>query len=356
MKNNLKVRTVTFHRALNNGATLQAYALCKYLRDEGYDCKVMNYLPKNFLLQTYRPAKGVSKSISKFKKLLRFRDFWKKFLPVTSKTYFNDKSLVNDDDTYAYICGSDQVWNKAVTSNKNDNGYFLNFETKKARKIAYAASSGGASLLDDSVDVVSKLKNFHSIGVREDSLAKEISTLSEVKNATVVLDPSLLIKDYSEVECYDRVPDYDFLLTYAVGSGDTLNFFDEHVRVIKDVISLPVVHIGAKNITSADFTILNIGPQDWVAFFKKAKFIVTNSFHGTAFSINFGKQFYSISHLKDGLNHRQRTLLTGVGLEDRLLSDFFNDAEVKEIEYSEVDDKLEALVLKSKEFLINSLN
>lgn len=356
MKNSLKIKTLTFHRALNYGATLQAYALSKYLRDEGYDCKVMNYLPKNFLLQTYRPAKGVSKSLNKFKKLMRFRTFWKKHLPVTSKVYFNDKSLTNNDNTYAYICGSDQVWNRSVTSNKNDNGYFLNFETKKARKIAYAASSGGASLLDDSVDVVSKLKNFHSIGVREASLAEEISTLSEVDNATVVLDPSLLIKDYSEVECYDRVPDYDFLLTYVVGSGETLTFFDESVDRIKKTIGLPVVHIGANDIASSDYSILNIGPQDWVAFFKRAKFIVTNSFHGTAFSINFNKQFYSIAHRIDKLNQRQLTLLAGVGLEDRFLSDFFNDMEVKKIDYSEVDKKLEALVLSSKEFLIDSLN
>jgi len=352
-----EIRTLTFHHVLNYGAVLQAYALCSCLKDMGFNAKVLDYLPWYFALQTYRPAKGVKKTIDKFKKIIGFYRFRKKYLPVSKKTYFKASDIKNDEGVFAYICGSDQVWNKNLTSGQVDDGYILNFNSGAARKIAYAASSGGQCIASES-GVLDKLRDFDGVGVRESGLMENISNNSDIE-AQVVLDPSLLIRDYSEVIQYHRVPKFDFILTYVVGSGEMLTSFERHIEELKNVTNLPVVHIGSKDISCADYSILDIAPQDWVAFFERAQYVVTNSFHGVAFSVNFEKQFLFVPHTNALLNQRQVTFLNNVGLMERYIetpdamrSMYLSDV----IDYSEVTPKLDALVDKSKSFLRSNLS
>ncbi len=355
--NKKEIRTLTFHHALNYGAVLQAYALCRCLKDMGFNAKVLDYLPWYFALQTYRPAKGIKKTIDKFKKIIGFYRFRKKYLPVSKKTYFKASNIKNNEGVFAYVCGSDQIWNKNLTSGHVDDGYILNFNSGAARKIAYAASSGGQCIASE-VGVLDKLREFDGVGVRESGLMENISRNSDI-TAHVVLDPSLLIRDYSEVARYHRVPKNDFILTYVVGSGEMLSSFERHVEELKKVTDLPVVHIGSKGISNADYSILDIAPQDWVAFFERAKYVVTNSFHGVAFSVNFEKQFLFVPHSISALNQRQVTFLNNVGLMERYIKapeDMGPMFMSEEIDYSEVTPILDALVDESKSFLRSKLS
>lgn len=347
-----KVRTLTFHRVLNYGAVLQAYALAKTVRDMGYDCKVADYTPLYFLYQIYRPAKGFKKSYDKLLKILRFSKFRKKYLPMTGRLHLKTKTMEAESGIHAYICGSDQVWNKSITNGRADKGFLIDFETKDARKIAFAASSGGNSLMDDK-SYSDILNDYYTIGVRESVLKDDIEKMG--MDATVVVDPSLLIKDYSEIMDFTRVPSGDFLLTYVVGSGKTLKQFDDYVGELKKSTGIPVVHIGSKGLSSADISILDIGPSDWISFFEKAKFIVTNSFHGTAFSLNFEKQFIFVPHIKKSLNERQITLLKSVGLLDRAELTCYEYSKYINIDYSIVTPKLARIVDSSRFFLRESL-
>lgn len=352
-----KVRTLTFHHALNYGAVLQAYALCKFLNNKGYEAKVANYFPLYFAIQTLRPAKGVRKTLDKYRKLQRFRKFRKEFMPVDGKVCLRASKIARKKEVHAYICGSDQIWNKKLTAGNYDDGFLINFDVGQARRIAYAASAGGESIADSGV-VKDCLRKFDQIGVREELLAKELSSHTCLQKPEVVVDPSLLIKDYGEVANYDRVPSSAYILTYVVGSGETLRFFDEQVAKITRNYDIPVVHIGSKDISSADFSVLDIGPSEWVAFFEKADFIITNSFHGTAFSINFEKQFVFVPHCQRQLNQRQFTLLKKVGLEWRCISEPECKGSLKDldlIDYGVVSPRLEEVVSQSKEFLLNSL-
>mgnify|MGYP003385755990 CR=1 FL=1 len=351
----LKVRVLTFHQALNYGAVLQAYALCKTLNDAGYDAKVSNYLPYYFAFQIYRPAKGIKKSIEKLRKIIGFYQFRKKNLPTTEGLFFFPRNLGAREDVHAFICGSDQIWNKKLTSNNYDDGYFLNFETHGGLRIAYAASSGGEIIANDSY-VKQVLHSFDSIGVREASLSKDINANS--LTSTVVLDPSLLIKDYDAVISYERVPQVEYILTYVVGSGETLLGFNDYVEQLKKKTNLIVLHIGSKGIASSDMEILDISPGDWVGFFKRAAFVVTNSFHGTAFSINFEKQFLFYPHGQRTLNQRQETLLKAVNLENRnteVVGSFDSIESLESIDYTVVTPKLSSIVETSRDFLLQSL-
>lgn len=353
----IKVRTLTFHRVLNYGAVLQAYALCKFLNSLGYDAKVVDYLPYYFALQTYRPSKGFRKSIDKLKKIMKFRSFRKDFLPMTDKTYFSVGGLNSACNVNAYICGSDQVWNYRLTDGVYDRGFFLDFEVGNAKRIAFAASAGGESI-EGADDVGRYLSSFDAIGVRESLLADQLMALPDLVDSRVVVDPTLLLESYSEIANYNVLPEGDFLLTYVVGSGNTLELFDSYVREIKKTCSLPIVHVGSKNIDSADMSVLDIGPREWVAFFERASFIVTNSFHGTAFAINFKKQFLFVPHGKTQLNQRQYTLLGNVGLMCRCVDNLSVVPSLKNLEpidYNKVSPVLRDIVDSSKKFLVDSL-
>lgn len=352
-----KVRTMTFHHVLNYGAVLQAYALVKFLNDDGYDAKVLNYLPSYFLYQTYRPCKGLKKTVDKIKKIKHFYDFRKKHLPLTDEKYFSFNQLSKIEGVDAFVCGSDQIWNKNLTKGSIDKSFLLEFANPDSKRISFAASAGSSRIKTDAHLYSNSFESFNALGVREDTLQDDLLEIVNDKNVEVVLDPSLIINDYSDVSRFDLVPDDDFIVTYVVGSNETLDFFDKSVEELKKHTKLKVIHLGAKPIESADENVLDLGPQDWVAFLYKAKFVVTNSFHGTAFSINFQKQFIFVPNLNENLNSRQLTLLKSLGIEGRKMNNFsdIKNLYLSEVDYNVVTPKLNLSVEKSKNFLRTAL-
>lgn len=350
---NGKVYILTFQHVLNNGGLLQAYGLSCFLKGEGVDVEILNYKPWYFMLQTYRPAKGVLKTLTKFKKVLSFQRF-RKNLPITKTSYYSVKSLRKLDTADFIICGSDQIWNANLTGGKPDPVFYINFAKPLVKKIAYAASSGNTPVKSNWGIVGPWLKSFDSTGVREQSICDDLNVLAPNLTPRVVVDPSLLISDYEDIANYSRVPEGDFLLTYIVGSGENLELFDNFVKSAKAMYGLPVVHIGAKNITSSDTNVEAVGPDEWVAFFKSAKNVITNSFHGTAFSINFEKQFIFYPNINDLLNERQVTLLKGVGLLGRKISEL-NANNLPLIDYDVITPRLQRMRNESSSFLLDSL-
>lgn len=350
-----KIYTATFQRALNYGAVLQAYALMRYLKEQNFDVEVIDYAPSYFLLQTYRPAKGFQKTIDKFNKFRRFKAFRKKFMSLSSKTYFSFNSLKKLPSAHAVICGSDQIWNYKLTNNKFDPSFFLDFAKQGTKRIAFAASAGSIRINEASGDVKAYLQRFDHIGTRETVLAEDVKEITPEKTPVVVVDPCLLINDYSEVFDESRIPKGDFIVSYVVGSGEMLTNFNRRISELKQHSNLPVIHIGAKAIDAADENILDIGPSDWITFIKRAKYVITNSFHGTAFSINFEKDFIFVPHILSNLNTRQTTLLKSVGLMDRMLGVEQVLTGVSSINYDEITPKLNTIVANSQRFLLNSL-
>lgn len=287
-----KIYTLTFQKALNYGATLQAYALVKFLKNSNLDAQIIDYTPSYFLLQRYRPAKGIKKTFEKLSRLKKFNKFSKTYLPLTSKRYLTNKSLNQIRDAHAVICGSDQIWNPDLTGGMSDTAYFLDFISSPTKKIAYAASAGSRRLPDFIDQIKDLLLQFDALGVREDTLNIDLAThLPGIENH-VVVDPTLLIRDYHEIFENSKIPKKEYIATYVVGSGAMLTRFEEYIKELKKKTQLPIYHLGSKPIPSADFNLLDIGPSEWLSLIHSASFIATNSFHGTAFSINFEKDFF----------------------------------------------------------------
>jgi len=360
------IYTLTYQRALNFGAVLQAYALAKFLNNQGYETQVIDYLPLYMHLQTKRPMKSIGGTIDKYKKYKKFAQFRAQFLPLTQSTYYSNKALAKLPNPEALIVGSDQVWNPNLHGKHFDTSFLFDFKnsntdiqtSSNTKKLAYAASAGSVRFTDVTNDKVNKLlHDFTAIGCREGVLKEDIDSLLKA-DTDVVLDPSLLLQDYSEVEDKSCVPDHDYLVSYVVGSGEMLSTFNERVEEAKALFGLPVIHIGAKAVGNADENRLDIGPSQWFTLIKNAKFVVTNSFHGCAFSVNFQKQFIAIPHKLTELNQRQKTLLQGVGLSSRLLDDGQKLTQVNTnlIDYEPVSAKLSVLVQQSREFLLRHLD
>lgn len=351
-----KVYTLTFHHVLNNGGVVQAYALQRFLMDSGFNAIILNYLPNYFLFQTYRPAKGIRKTIEKFKKIVSFRRFRKDNLVIDKKIIRRASDLAAIKDGFAVVVGSDQVWNPRLTGGNVDDTFYLRSLPLATKRLSYAASSGGESLLPHKEQLAELLSKFDFLGVREESLAEELTNSFQLSNCEVVLDPSLIINDYNDVLSTRMVPKEPFILTYVVASGETLREFDDYILSLKNSSNLKVVHVGAKDIRSADVIVRGVGPSDWLGFIKSASFVVTNSFHGTALSIKFERQFLFFPNSNQALNHRQSTLLSSLNLSNRKVvttSQKINDLPL--IDYDVVTKELDQLVEKSRSALLSSL-
>ena len=346
-----KIRTITFHSVLNYGAIIQTYALVKYLRNIGHDARLLNYQPFYFIKQVYRPAFGFIKTFQKIKKIIKFNNFRKQFIPQTNlHISFNSLQKIKAD---LFICGSDQIWNRIVTNNNIDKNYFIDFATPSSR-IAYAASSGHFKL-DSKYNNL--LKEFHAIGVREDSLKQNIKEINAELSVQTVLDPCLLLDNYDDVLSAERVPEGRFILSYCVGSGDTVKNFESVLNELTRHSTLPIYHIGSHKSKQTDFNLLDLSPSEWLGFFKYADFIVTSSFHGLAMSIKFRRNFITLPHSIEMLNNRQNTLLNNLKLARRALSDNQDLATIysEEIDYEPVQDTLNLMIKDSKQFLKDAI-
>ena len=367
------IRTITCHHRFNHGAMLQAYALAHYLRSLGHDVKVIDYSPSyspgrakvNFrwvphrfdylgVRTLYRLAK-LRKNIFAQKRYDAQESFYNRYIPVTSVRYNSIDELKNDPPVAdIYIAGSDQIWNTTFHNGK-DAAFYLDFGKPK-RKISYAASFATRDLEPGTEGFVKdKLHNFDAISVRELSGLELLNSLGF--NGQFVVDPVFLLgrEQWNEFDNGGEIEDGGYILTYD---------FEPKKSTVKRVAKRLAALYGCKiySVTSApsifsyaDKSYLTCGPDMFVRLIKHARCIVSNSFHGTVFSMIYGKDFFVVNR-KDGLNARMQDLLSRYNLNDRLVDDRASDADlVKSIDYGQVIIKLENDINESKSFLIHQI-
>lgn len=204
MNYKVKVGILTFHRALNIGGNLQAFALQKFLEKNKINNEIIDYradfIENNYynnkvtLLKLKKMIKGIFKNYEK-KDKKPFINFCDNYLNVSDQKYYNN-NINNTNNIYdVFIVGSDQVWSSTCAG--FDENYFLTFTNKK--KLSYAASLGGSDI-DESLKIEYKerLKSFHAISLREKSAISNIKSIydGEVVN---LIDPTLLHKKNSGI-------------------------------------------------------------------------------------------------------------------------------------------------------------
>lgn len=349
-----KVGILTFYRANNYGAILQAYALNKYLTKKRFLVEDIDYWPKgmekvvrkNNFIGTLKNIAAIFLDIDRRKK---FDKFINNNISLSKKCN-SMKEVTNITNNYHYIIvGSDQVWNEEIVKG-NLPLYFFSFNTK-AKKLSYAASFGKENFTGNEIEYIkSELPKYKCISVRENSAKENLNNLG-IDNVNVVLDPTMLLtkKEWMKF-CKKKKEKY--VLVYLLELSDEI--IDITNRIC-DSLGLKVVYFTRLNrFKNPLYSAYKSGPDEFVNLFYNAEFVVTNSFHGTVFSIIFNKQFISVPH--STRNTRQKTLLESLDLLDREYNSLNNDINhfvMNKINYNLVNKKLDELRKFSYEFLDN---
>lgn len=297
----IKTATITFHKAINYGAILQTYALQQSIFSLNINNKIINYdckyISDEYKLINTASIKRFIKSIILIKdfyyKRKNFERFIKKHIVLTNPV---DKSILRgeifNDEYNFFITGSDQVWNYEITN--FDDAYFLNF-VKDKRKIKSYAASFGINYIPENLKLRYKkyLEAFSTILVREKTGSEIVENLINTK-VNIVLDPVFLVNKnkWNEIASktkFDNIKN-KYILIYM--STPAIKLFAEKLAA---KYKLPIIYISdlvLKKKNRIGKIEARLGPEEFVSAIKNAKFVLTASFHATAFSIIFNKEFF----------------------------------------------------------------
>ena len=372
-----KVGIITYHGANNYGSLLQAYALLHTVSDKLHKkAEIVNFISdeqkqmyslfynsssykdvcKNLyiLLRLYRKRKD---------KIQKFNEFREQFLNVKWEDGFNSISPYFEKKYDALICGSDQIWNMHI---KDFYDYYMLSFVKNAKKISYAASMGGLKpeLTENEKNIVKQcLDDFCAVSVRE-NIAAEVIKNCTGREPSINIDPVFLLqKEEWEAIASERVISEDYIFFYSI------DYNDDSIKIAKwysKKYNMPVIIL---NTSWKSYMICKDGirsskaqgVQDFLSLVKYAKFVLSGSFHGTAFSIIFNKPFYRVQRRnKEDLviDDRVHTLFSKLQIDEREINietyrhlgeDIYN------IDYTNINKMIEIERNKSMEYLKEAL-
>lgn len=360
----MQIGILTFHYAHNYGAVLQAYALKEYLNRIGHTAKIIDYrnptiekkyymkLPKELSLRQAVHGKRYRKFISQEMNMMseqpswtlqniRFKKFIQKYLLDKSSKRVN-KFSVGNLQFDCFIAGSDQLWNKYLTDGYDDI-YFLNFDTK-AKKVFYAISDGNFRIADENLAYYRQvLDSVSFISTREKSLALDIRSKLH-KDACYVVDPTFLLTNQDYIRAFHLQKKSKILFAYYIVEDA---FMSKIVQVIARALNLKILelHFYKKRYMKEKYMRADLGPVDFLESIFRAEFVVTNSFHGTALSIIFQKQFYCV-YQQDA---RKDNLLAELSLRERQIKSPSDMDLNQTIDYSKIN--LEKYTEYSKKYI-----
>jgi hypothetical protein len=256
----------------------------------------------------------------------------------------------------AYIVGSDQVWNPNNYTSLDP--YFLKFAPRDKKRISYA-SSFGVSRLPDYTHAYYKdaLQNLTAIGVREENAVKMVKDVAGV-NAEWVLDPTLLLTGDEWDKCSKEVSGVPakYVLIYEPSVCSYVKTLALHIA---NEMGASVVRLGMHKASDVEIIdILVAGPAEYLWLIRHAAFVVTDSFHGTAFSINMNKDFFTVNLARRPNSSRQNSLLKLVGLSERQMEENapFPGSEMLNVDFTNANKLLMDARGKSINFLKNAID
>lgn len=353
----MKVGLITIHSAENIGAALQAYATQQYL-SKFAQVEIIDYYHNNRVWYKKNQKGILLRQIDRFKKILHpiqtvlmrkrataFRNFRKQYLNLSKCTYYGDTEILNNPPVYdIYICGSDQLWNAAIT--RNSESYFLSFTNSK-HKYSFASSVGHANMTKEEKELAKKyLPSFAEIAVREQGTAKELSELLK-RPIQTVLDPVFLLskQEWEALAKSIKLPENGYIVVYALQENEALH------RALKyaQTLALPIVFMGKEVSGYGGIKIKSAGPQEFLYILANAKYVITNSFHGFAFSLIFQKQIFICEHTTRNL--RLENLLELIGFKNKQVKANTENISLCQIDGEPAYSKLD--IQYSRDYLAN---
>ena len=351
------VNVITRHAPTNYGSLLQAIATQRVIMNLGHECRIINYIPKcetgvrMAITQLEQKTKWRRNPIKKAIYLMvaepetllmdrKFLAMRKKYLQMgpCCATTGELKKLYAEKKDEVFLTGSDQVWGP-ISTGHYDPTYFLDFVPKSSRKLAFAASFGKAIFDEQTLKEYGVLlKKYDSLAVRE-NVAVELLKKMDI-SAKQVLDPTLLMDAdaWSEYVKPMKKPE-KYVLVYQIHANSDL---DHYAVKFAEKAELPLLRVSpllhqakrsGKFVYCPDIS----GFLDLV---KNADYMVTDSFHGTAFAINFNTQFVEVLP-NTGTSSRNQSILELTGLTDRIVRDLNDFSYIdQEIDFKEANEKI----------------
>lgn len=355
MKHMKRVSLITILDNTNYGTYLQALALALSIKKMGYDIEIIDYIRsfctfKCRLMSIKNPIKwfyNLIWGLPQWEKLRKKdHNFIRRFVPLTSSTYYSCEEIKKKTPIAdIYMTGSDQVWN-SIHNRGIEKSFFLEFVPKNCKRVSYAASIGVEQFSkEQQTSIVKLLQKYNKITVREKEASLLLASLG-LNEIPVVLDPTLLLNKSEWINIAKQYPfqkSESFLLVYSVESEKQNLLIEKYAVELSKKYGWKIYEINYGNfrhkLKFANKHFMQATPDMFLNLMLEADFVIVSSFHGTAFSINFNKQFLTIS--PERFNSRVENILTICGLKDRLVLDDSKDADDWEpIEYSKVNSIL----------------
>lgn len=372
----MKIGIITIHKSeVNYGACLQCYALWKFISNLGHDCEVIDLLRPSQMGYHYKLYSinglmaflifGIKLSFSKMLAILkdkqvririnRYREF--NNTVKYSSTYCSSSELEKNPPMYdIYISGSDQIWNPNMSFDNKP--YLLSFVPDGKKKIAYASSFGVESIPNLKKVIYSNfLCKYEYISTREKSGKKIIQNLTG-RETPVVLDPVFLLSAEDWEKIIDKVYriNYNYILVYSLHEN----------KALLNKASQLAAHLNYKVIlVNADYNVhdsqdvyqlRDVGPRQWLNLIKEARLFLTDSFHGTAFSIILNTPFLTWVESTSKTNDRIYSLLSSLNLDGHILESSSSIEMVSiALEKKDANILLEKRRQESMDFLVRAI-
>jgi hypothetical protein len=364
----MKIGILTYHRAHNYGALLQAYALRSYLQQKGHKVEIIDYWPKYhssrymlipgfFKMSIKTKAKRLILFCLGFGRILIRRGGYLRFIKerfdLSSTPRFRTAVSTNVTDYDLVVYGSDQIWRKqnATLFRGFDEIYFGYYPSTATKKISYAASMGVIDLHNEDLAFLKEMmNNFDYVSVRETELKQVLENISS-HDISLTLDPVFLLDREKWISLIPprKIKGRYIFLFQLISSKESIIL----TQMLKEYYNYKVIEIPSTNINPLLFGSRykqTESPLEFLSLIFNAEFVISTSFHGVAFSLIFEKQFLALGMGNN--SGRLLSLLSPLGLKNRYL-DNINDADFKqEIDYSKVKELLKT----NRENSINYLN
>lgn len=379
-KNMVGLVSVSIH---NYGSLLQTYAMQKTLDKLGIQNEIILF-KSNPVKQFYRifnfPFLKMKLKLYQRKITTRlfyheiykgtvirdkeFMTFKKEYCRFTNQ--ITSREVLNrlGNEYSAVVLGSDQVWNPA---NLEMDFYTLNFVPQKKTKVAFAPSFGVSSIPQKQKEATKAyLNRIQYISCREIAGTKIVKELTG-REVPVVCDPTALLSrdDWNEIRSDKQYLDGKYIFCYFLGANSKHRKFAEEVKQKTGYKIVALQHLDEfvkEDLKFGDVTPYDVGPQDFINLISRAEIVLTDSFHGTMFSIYYHKQFFTFSRFadekKESTNSRILSILSLMNLSERKLTaeEEVEECLSKTINWDDVQDRLNSFRKASLEWLKKSLH
>lgn len=371
----MKIGILTFNWAINYGAVLQMFAQYKYLKDKNYDVYIINYSPDElenlYTLKIFsKPVKAkkiarkIIENVYKRKQYYKFYNFIDQEM-VSTKKIKNRKELKDTINKFdIVIVGSDQVWNYDITK-----GYLQDYLLTDidCNKISYAASLGKNEIKKEVKGLFEKsLKEFDFISLREENSIDYLKSIYNRKDYVSCIDPVFLLDKNEWIKLGNRseykVESDEYILIYMLEYNEKLikSANEISMKYNLPIYSIEIPYLRFNNKMSNIKKLHDVGPLDFVKLINNAHYVLTNSFHGTAFSLILNKKFVSFAH--STVNLRMENLLSLYNLNNCQITnnntiDFIEHIFTKcEQSYKNKNNRINEVISNSKKYLINAID